>query len=150
MKNNKVNSKAVSNHHNHEHAMDDKHEHMNHHNHDDHNHEHMNHHNHDDHNHGHMKHHNHDDHNHHINHDDHKHHHHGNFKKIFLISLPLGLIVMWLSPFMGIHLPFPFYYEFKYSDILALFISIILFIYGGKPFIQGAITEHKKDRKSVV
>ena len=51
---------------------------------------------------------------------------------------------MWLSPFMGIHLPFPFYYEFKYSDILALFISIILFIYGGKPFIQGAVTELKK------
>ncbi|WIF88285.2 copper-translocating P-type ATPase [Acholeplasma laidlawii] len=143
MKKNKVNSKAVSNHHNHEHAMDDKHEHMNHHNHDDHNHhnhEHMNHHNHDDHNHHnheHMNHHTHDDHNH------HKHHHHGNFKKIFLISLPLGLIVMWLSPFMGIHLPFPFYYEFKYSDILALFISIILFIYGGKPFIQGAVTEFK-------
>ena len=116
MNNNKVNSKSVSNHqhmnhHNNEHTMDDKHKHMNHHNHDDHNH------------------HNHDDHNHHINHDDHKHHHHGNFKKIFLISLPLGLIVMWLSPFMGIHLPFPFYYEFKYSDILALFISIILSYY---------------------
>jgi ABC-type Zn2+ transport system, periplasmic component/surface adhesin len=31
----------------------------------------------------------------------HHHHHHGNFKELFLKSLPLGIIIMVLSPMMG-------------------------------------------------
>ncbi|HHT55615.1 MAG TPA: heavy metal translocating P-type ATPase, partial [Acholeplasma sp.] len=79
------------------------------------------------------------------NHSSHDHHHHhGDFKKVFFITLPFGLLVMWLSPLMGINIPFPFHYSFKYSDIIALILSIGLLIYGGKPFILGAIDEFKQ------
>lgn len=37
---------------------------------------------------------------------EHEHHHHGNFKELFLKSLPLGIVVLVLSPMMGIDLPF--------------------------------------------
>src|SRR5699024_3341221 len=70
------------------------------------------------------------------------HHHHGNFKELFLKSLPLGIIIMVLSPMMGITLPFQF--TFQYSDILVAIVSTILLIYGGKPFYQGAIDEFKQ------
>lgn len=99
--------------------------------------------NHDDH----MHHnHNHSGHNHH-DHMDHgghggHHHHHGNFKEIFLKSLPLGLIVMILSPLMGITLPLQF--TFPYSDILVAVLATVLFVYGGKPFYQGAVDEFKQ------
>ena len=98
-----------------------------------------NHHNH----HGHHDHH--EDHGHHDHHEHHGDHaHHGDFKKIFLISLPIGLLIMWISPIMGLNIPFPFQYTFKYSDILALVLSLVLFIYGGKPFFLGAIDEFKQ------
>ena len=91
------------------------------------------------------EHHHHDEHDHHHHHDGHDHHHHhGDFKKVFFITLPFGLLVMWLSPLMGINIPFPFHYSFKYSDIIALILSIGLLIYGGKPFILGAIDEFKQ------
>lgn len=91
------------------------------------------------------EHHHHDSHDHHHHHDSHDHHHHhGDFKKVFFITLPFGLLVMWLSPLMGINIPFPFHYSFKYSDIIALILSIGLLIYGGKPFILGAIDEFKQ------
>lgn len=80
------------------------------------------------------EHHNHHNHYNHSSHD-HHHHHHGDFKKVFFLSLPFGLLVMWLSPLMGVNIPFPFHYTFKYSDILALLLSLGLLIYGGKPFI---------------
>src|SRR5699024_1351134 len=73
---------------------------------------------------------------------EHHHHHHGNFKELFLKSLPLGIIIMVLSPMMGITLPFQF--TFQYSDILVAIVSTILLIYGGKPFYQGAIDEFKQ------
>lgn len=79
---------------------------------------------------------------HHGGHGDHDHHHHGNFKEIFLKSLPLGIIILLLSPMMGIDLPFQF--TFMYSDILVVILSSILFIYGGKPFYMGAINEFKE------
>lgn len=72
----------------------------------------------------------------------HEHHHHGNFKQLFLRSLPLGLIIMILSPMMGVKLPFQF--TFPYSDIIVAVASTILLIYGGKPFYQGAINEFKQ------
>lgn len=72
----------------------------------------------------------------------HEHHHHGNFKELFLKSLPLGIIIMVLSPMMGLTLPFQF--TFTYSDILVAILSTILLVYGGKPFYQGAMDEFKQ------
>lgn len=81
---------------------------------------------------------------HHDHHGDggHHHHHHGNFKEMFFKSLPLGIIILLLSPMMGITLPFQF--TFQYSDIIVAILSTILLIYGGKPFYQGAIDEFKQ------
>src|SRR5699024_3922931 len=72
----------------------------------------------------------------------HEHHHHGNFKELFLKSLPLGIIILLLSPMMGITLPFQF--TFPYSDIIVSILSSILLIYGGRPFYQGAVEEFKQ------
>jgi len=88
-----------------------------------------------------------EEHHHHEHHDHgggggHQHHHHGNFKKLFLRSLPLGIVILILSPMMGITLPFQF--TFPYSDILVAILATILLIYGGKPFYQGAIDEFKE------
>lgn len=44
----------------------------------------------------------------HSGHSGHDHHHHGNFKELFLKSLPLGFIIMLLSPIHGFKLPFQF------------------------------------------
>lgn len=85
------------------------------------------------------------DHSHHENHDDHSghdHHHHGDFKEIFLRSLPFGIIIMLLSPIMGITLPFQF--SFPYSDVLVSVLATVLMIYGGKPFYMGAVDEFKQ------
>lgn len=96
------------------------------------------------HNHEHATHHSHEDH--HDGHDHsgggHHHHHHGNFKELFLKSLPLGIVIMVLSPMMGLSLPFQF--TFPYSDILVAILSTILLVYGGKPFYQGAMDEFKQ------
>ena len=86
-------------------------------------------------------------HDHHAGHDHsghagHEHHHHGDFKGLFLKSLPIGIIIMILSPMMGISLPFQL--TFQYSDILVVLLSTILYIYGGKPFYMGAIDEFKE------
>ena len=86
-------------------------------------------------------------HDHHAGHDHsghagHEHHHHGDFKGLFLKSLPIGTIIMILSPMMGISLPFQL--TFQYSDILVVLLSTILYIYGGKPFYMGAIDEFKE------
>jgi len=86
----------------------------------------------------------HHDHDEHHGHDGggHHHHHHGNFKEIFFKSLPLGLIILLLSPMMGITLPLQF--TFPYSDLIVVILSTILLIYGGRPFYQGAIDEFKQ------
>ena len=86
-------------------------------------------------------------HDHHAGHDHsvhsgHDHHHHGNFKELFLKSLPLGIIIMLLSPMAGFDLPFQF--SFRYSDIVVAILSTILIIYGGRPFYQGAVDEFKQ------
>lgn len=105
-----------------------------------HHHDHHNHHDHGGHDH-----HDHHDHHEHMDHGGHgHHHHHGNFKQIFLRSLPIGLIIMWISPLMGLDIPFPFQYTFPYSDILATVLSTFLIFYGGKPFFQGAVGEFKE------
>lgn len=78
----------------------------------------------------------------HSGHSGHDHHHHGNFKDLFLKSLPLGIIIMLLSPMAGFDLPFQF--TFPYSDIVVAILSTILIIYGGRPFYQGAVDEFKQ------
>ncbi|WPJ90364.1 heavy metal translocating P-type ATPase [Facklamia hominis] len=75
-------------------------------------------------------------------HGGHEHHHHGKFKELFLKSLPLGIIIMLLSPMAGFDLPFQF--TFPYSDIVVVILSTILIIYGGRPFYQGAVDEFKQ------
>ncbi|TWT26455.1 copper-translocating P-type ATPase [Planomicrobium sp. CPCC 101110] len=76
-------------------------------------------------------------------HGEHNHHqHHGNFKEIFLKSLPIGIIILLLSPMMDVRLPFQF--TFLYSDILVAVLATILLVYGGKPFFQGAVAEFKQ------
>lgn len=72
----------------------------------------------------------------------HDHHHHGDFKQIFFRSLPLGIILMLISPMMGVTLPLQF--TFPYSDIVAAILATVLLVYGGKPFYQGAAAEFKQ------
>ena len=97
---------------------------------------------HGDHKNQHYDHHAHHDHSGHGGHGGHEHHHHGNFKELFLKSLPLGIIIMLLSPMAGFDLPFQF--TFPYSDIVVAILSTILIIYGGRPFYQGAVDEFKQ------
>lgn len=89
---------------------------------------------------GHNVHNDHDQHSHHG--EDGHHHHHGNFKELFLKSLPLAIPILILSPMMGIKLPFQF--TFPYSDIIVALLSTMLLIYAGKPFYQGAVDEFKQ------
>ena len=96
---------------------------------------HANHTDHDQHNH-------HNHHNHHDHHDHHDHSHHGNFKQLFLISLIPGILLMLISPMMGMKLPFQF--TFPYSDILAIVLATLLLFIGGKPFFSGLISEFKQ------
>lgn len=86
--------------------------------------------------------HHHTDHEDHGDHGGHDHHHHGDFKEIFLRSLPFGIVIMLLSPMMGITLPFQF--SFLYSDILVSVLATILMVYAGKPFYMGAVDEFKQ------
>lgn len=132
-----------NNHGHHDHVEGHNHEMHNHseHNHENHN-EHGNHHEHHEHNQHHEHHGHHGDHEHHEHHGGHDHHHHGNFKELFLKSLPLAIPILILSPMRGLTLPFQF--TFQYSDILVGILSTILLIYGGKPFYQGAIDEFKQ------
>lgn len=81
-------------------------------------------------------------------HSDHDHmghmEHMGNLKHKFWISLIITFPILLLSSFMGIDLPFQF--TFPGSDWVVLILSTALFIYGGTPFLSGAIME-LKDRK---
>ena len=69
----------------------------------------------------------------------HAHHHHGSFKDIFLKSLPSGIAILLLTPFMDIQLPFQII--FPYADVVAAVLATILYIFGGKPFFMGAKDE---------
>lgn len=97
--------------------------------------------------HNHENHHNHGEHHGHGGHD---HHDHGDFKKKFLVSLPFGLVIMWISPLMGLDIAFPFQYTFPYSNLVATALSFILIIYGGRPFFQGAISEFKQKKPDMM
>ncbi|KKK33389.1 ATPase [Salinicoccus sediminis] len=93
--------------------------------------------------------HNHHDHDGHDGHNTHQHdgagheghHHHGDFRKKFFISLILAVPIIFLSPMMGIDLPFQF--TFPGSSWLVLVLATVLYIYGGQPFLGGAKGEIK-------
>lgn len=68
--------------------------------------------------------------------------HMGNFKKKFWLSLLLAIPIIFLSPMMGVDLPFQF--TFVGSDWLVLILASILFFYGGEPFLSGAKMELKQ------
>ncbi|WP_241962447.1 heavy metal translocating P-type ATPase, partial [Staphylococcus saprophyticus] len=78
---------------------------------------------------------NHESHNHHSGHA----HHHGNFKAKFFVSLIFAIPIIFLSPMMGVNLPFQF--TFPGSEWVVLILSTILFFYGGKPFLSGGKDE---------
>ncbi|MDU0462255.1 heavy metal translocating P-type ATPase [Staphylococcus ureilyticus] len=81
---------------------------------------------------------------HHDNHESHNHHsghahHHGNFKAKFFVSLIFAIPIIFLSPMMGVKLPFQF--TFPGSEWVVLILGTILFFYGGKPFLSGGKDE---------
>src|SRR5699024_8364564 len=84
----------------------------------------------------------------HSGHSGHEHHHHGNFKELFLKSLPLGIIIMLLSPMAGFDLPFQF--SFRYSDIVLAILYTILYNYGGRQFYQWTIDEFRKNESRLI
>ena len=94
--------------------------------------------------HNHQNHMNHSNQMHHDNHESHHHHsghahHHGNFKAKFFFSLMLAIPILFLSPMMGVKLPFQF--TFPGSEWVVLILGTILFFYGGKPFLSGGKDE---------
>ncbi|SUM15243.1 cation transporter E1-E2 family ATPase [Staphylococcus epidermidis] len=93
--------------------------------------------------HNHQNHMNHSNQMHHDNHASHHHsghaHHHGNFKVKFFVSLIFAIPIIFLSPLMGVNLPFQF--TFPGSEWVVLILSTILFFYGGKPFLSGGKDE---------
>lgn len=91
--------------------------------------------------HGHQQNHNHCHAGHHGGGGGHMHHHHGNFKELFFKSLPFALVIMLISPMMGLKLPLQF--TFNYSDIVASVLATVLLVIGGKPFYEGAWMEFK-------
>lgn len=68
--------------------------------------------------------------------------HMGNLKKKFWVSLIFAIPIFFLSPMMGVELPFQF--SFPGSDWLVLILATILFFYGGQPFLSGAKMELKQ------
>lgn len=94
--------------------------------------------------HNHQNHMNHSNQMHHDNHASHDHHsghahHHGNFKVKFFVSLIFAIPIIFLSPMMGVKLPFQF--TFPGSEWVVLILGTILFFYGGKPFLSGGKDE---------
>lgn len=74
--------------------------------------------------------------------------HMGNFKQKFWVSLILALPIIFISPMMGVDLPFQF--TFRGSDWLVLFLASILFFYGGEPFLNGAKMELKQKNPAMM
>ena len=78
----------------------------------------------------------------HAEHAEHDHASHAElFKKRFLISLLVGIPIIFMAPLMGVYLPFQF--SFPGSQWLILILATILYFYGGLPFLSGARDELK-------
>lgn len=74
--------------------------------------------------------------------------HMGNLKKKFWVSLILSLPILFMSPAMGVHLPFQF--SFPGSNWIVVIFATILFFYGGEPFLKGAYYELKDKRPEMM
>lgn len=74
--------------------------------------------------------------------------HMGNFKQKFWLSLILAIPIIFLSPMMGVDLPFQF--TFPGSDWLVLMLATILFFYGGAPFLSGAKMELQQKKPAMM
>lgn len=74
--------------------------------------------------------------------------HHGNFKQKFWVSLMIALPIIFISPMMGMDLPFQFY--FPGSQWLVIVLATILFLYGGQPFLNGAKMELKEKKPAMM
>ena len=72
----------------------------------------------------------------------------GDLRKKFWVSLILAIPVFILSPFMGFNLPFQF--QFPGSSWIVMVLSSILYFYGGKPFLTGAVGELKAKQPAMM
>ena len=74
--------------------------------------------------------------------------HMGNLKKKFWVSVVLSLPIIFLSPAMGVHLPFQF--SFSGSEWIVALFATILYFYGGQPFLSGAYYEIKAKKPEMM
>ena len=74
--------------------------------------------------------------------------HMGNLKRKFWLSLILSLPIIFLSPAMGVHLPFQF--SFPGSEWVVAIFATILYFYGGEPFLSGAFYEIKAKKPEMM
>ena len=74
--------------------------------------------------------------------------HMGNLKKKFWVSVVLSLPIIFLSPAMGVHLPFQF--SFSGSEWVVALFATILYFYGGQPFLSGAYYEIKAKKPEMM
>ena len=74
--------------------------------------------------------------------------HMGNLKKKFWVSVVLSLPIIFLSPAMGVHLPFQF--SFSGSEWVVALFATILYFYGGQPFLSGAYYEIKAKKPEML
>ncbi|WP_338211920.1 copper-translocating P-type ATPase [Lactobacillus juensis] len=71
-----------------------------------------------------------------------------NLKKKFWVSVVLSLPIIFLSPAMGVHLPFQF--SFSGSEWVVALFATILYFYGGQPFLSGAYYEIKAKKPEMM
>ena len=74
--------------------------------------------------------------------------HMGNLKRKFWLSLILSLPIIFLSPAMGVHLPFQF--SFPGSEWVVAIFATVLYFYGGEPFLSGAFYEIKAKKPEMM
>ena len=74
--------------------------------------------------------------------------HMGNLKRKFWLSLILSLPIIFMSPAMGVHLPFQF--SFPGSEWVVAIFATILYFYGGEPFLSGAFYEIKAKKPEMM
>ncbi|UQS83270.1 copper-translocating P-type ATPase [Bombilactobacillus thymidiniphilus] len=74
--------------------------------------------------------------------------HMGNLKQKFWVSLILALPILFLSPAMGVWLPFQF--SFPGAHWVVIIFATILFFYGGRPFFNSAYYEVKDHKPAMM
>ena len=74
--------------------------------------------------------------------------HTGDLKRRFIVCVILSVPVLLLSPMMGVSLPFQV--SFPGSAWVVAILSSILYFYGGKPFLSGAVGELKARRPAMM